>query len=566
MIDFFPSLPHTAFFTFVGGFILFSLGLIRTTEGMQNIAGGRIRVIFSGLINNRLKSCLFGLSISTLTQSTTTAAVLTVGFVNTGLITLVQGIAVVLGSSIGASLILQFAAFNPGWFLFPLLLIALFLRFLGRQTYLRDAGAVLFGLSLLMLGLALMTTSFEPLSNNLRFAQIINILQNHLWLGMLCSAILAAIVQNSTAVIALIIALGASGHLHLAAGVSLILGANIGSCAPTVFAALHGSLAARRVAAAQFIVIVATTALIALFFPFFLQTVSVVSPGEADFIVKSVEQSQWYQAGLGEKPFIARHLANANTLFALLSVLIFLPLLHQVARLTTYFIRGKETTNEFGLQFIDYRVLNTPPVAMAQARSELRRMAQSTHDALHETILYLEDEKGERLPKLTRTENLLDLLQKELTGFLVELSHRSSSYTSAREVALMVRMVSDFERIGDHCQSLIRLSLRKQEWGISFSNSANHEMHDLAIETASFVDFVVGSLDQAADNILVDARTRENLIDRIEERMRNDHLQRLTTGECSVRPGLIFIDMVQAFEQISDHAYSIAKCLCGDKK
>lgn len=533
---------------------------------MQSLAGGRIRIIFSGLINNRLKSCLFGLSIASLTQSSTTAAVLTVGFVNTGLITLVQGIAVVLGASIGASLILQLAAFNPGWFLFPLIIVALILRFLGRQTYVRDAGAVLFGLALLMLGLALMTTSFEPLRENLHFGQIINTLQDHLWLSVLCSAILAAVVQNSTAVLALVIALGASGHLHLAAGVALILGANIGSCAPTVIAAFQGSLAARRVAAAQFMVIVAIATLIALFFPFFLRIISFASPGEADFVVTTVEQSQWYQAVLGDKPFMARHLANANTFFALLSVVIFLPLLQQVARLTTYFIRGRETAKEFGLQFIDYRVLNTPPVAMAQARSELRRMAQAAQDALHETILYLDDKKRERLPKLTRIENLLDLLQKELTGFLVELSHRSSSYASARDVALMVRMVSDFERIGDHCQSLIRLSLRKQEWRTSFSQSANHEMHALAVETASFIDFVVASLDKAPENILVDARTRENLIDRIEEQMRNDHLQRLTTGECAVRPGLIFIDMVQAFEQISDHAYSIAKCLCGDKK
>lgn len=566
MLDSFPILSHTSSFTFIGGLILFFIGLIRTTEGMQNIAGGRIRIIFAGLIKNRLKSCLFGLSITSLTQSSAATAVLTIGFVNNGIISLVDGIAVVLGSSIGASLILQFAAFNPGWFLFPLLIVSLTLRFLARQTYLRDAGAVLFGLSLLMLGLALMTSSFEPLRDNLRFGQLISALQNHLWLSMLCSALLVAVVQNSTAVIALIIALGASGHLHFASGVALILGANIGSCAPTVIAAVHGSLAARRVAVAQFMVAIVTAVLIGLLFPFFLRIISLASPGDADFVVTTFEQTEWYQAVLGEKPFIARHLANANTLFALLSVLVFLPFLQQVARLTTYFIRGRETVNEFGLQFIDYRILNTPPVALAQARSELRRMAQTARDALHETIRYLDDEKGERLPKLTRYENLLDLLQKELTGFLVELSHRSSSYTSAREVALMMHMVSDFERIGDHCQSLVRLSLRKQEWRVTFSKSAEREMHDLVIETVSFVDFVVESLDTGADNILADARTRENLIDRIEEQMRNDHLQRLTTGECTVRPGLIFIDMVQAFEQISDHAYSIAKCLAGDKE
>ena len=566
MLDSFLGLSQASLFIFIGGLILFFFGLTRTTEGMQNIAGGRLRVVFAGLIKNRLKSCLFGLTITSLTQSSTATAVLTIGFVSNGIISLVDGIAVVLGASIGASLILQFVAFNPGWLLLLLLVISLVLLFFGRQTYLRDAGSVLFGLSLLMLGLAMMTSSFQPLRDNPGFAQLINVLQGHLWLSVICSALLAALVQNSTAVIALIIALGASGHLHFASGVALILGANIGSCAPTIIAAIHGSLAARRVAAAQFLVIVATAGLMVLLFPYFLKIISYASPGDADFVVATVEQTQWYQTSLGQKPFITRHLANANTFFALFAALFFLPFLQQIAKLTTYFIRGRETVNEFGLQFIDYRVLNTPPIALSQSRSELRRMAQTAQAALHETKLYLEDEKGERLHKLTRYENLLDLLQKELTGFLVELSHRSSSYTSAREVALMMHMVADFERIGDHCQALVRLSLRKQEWHVVFSNIAMRELNDLAVETVSFVDFIVERMDSGADDVLGEARIRENFIDRSEEQMRNDHLQRLTTGECAVRPGLIFIDMVQAFEQISDHAFSIAKCLGGDKK
>lgn len=533
---------------------------------MQNIAGGRIRIIFAGLIKNRLKSCLFGLSVASLTQSSAATAVLTIGFVNNGIISLVDGIAVVLGSSIGASLILQFVAFNPGWLLLPLLATSLILRFLARQTYVRDAGSVLFGLSLLMLGLTLMTSSFELLRDNISFSQIISVLKDRLWLSILCSALLAAIVQNSTAVIALIIALSASGHLDFSSGVAMILGSNIGSCSPTIIASFHGSLAARRVAAAQFLLTISAASLVLLLFPFFLRMISICSPGDADFVVTTLDHSQWYHVALGEKPFITRHLANANTFFAIFSALVFLPLLHHVAKLTTYFIRGNETVNEFGLQFIDYRVMNTPPIALTQARSELRRMALTAREALSETILYLDDEKGERLHKLTRHENLLDLLQKELTGFLVELSHRSSSYSSAREVALMMHMVSDFERIGDHCQSIIRLSLRKQEWHVSFSNIAVREINTLAAETLSFVDYIVNSLDSPAEDLLVEARLRENLIDRSEEQMRNDHLQRLTTGECSVRPGLIFVDMVQAFEQISDHAYSIAKCLGGAKE
>jgi len=566
VLNFFAELSQASLFNFVGGLILFFFGLMRTTEGMQNIAGGRLRVVFAGMIKNRLKSCLFGLTITSLTQSSAATAVLTIGFVSNGIVSLVDGIAVVLGASIGASLILQFIAFNPDWLIFPLLLISFCLLFFARQNYLRDAAAVLFGLSLLMLGLAMMTSSFEPLRDNSDFVQLISVLQENLWLSVLCSALLAALVQNSTAVIALIIALGASGHLHSASGVALILGANIGSCSPTIIAAMHGTLAARRVAAAQFLVVVLTAVCLALAFPSFLRFISLLTPGDADFVVTTFEQVQWYQTAIGQKPFITRHLANANTFFAIFTVIFFLPFLQQLARLTTYFIHGREKLNEFGLQFIDYRVLNTPPIALSQARSELQRMAQTAQNALHETKLYLDNQTNERFHKLTLYENLLDLLQKELTTFLVELSHRSSSFTSAREVALMMHMVADFERIGDHCQALVRLSLRKQEWHVVFSKIAQRELHDLSAQTVAFVDYIVESLEADVDDVLPEAQRRENSIDDKEERMRNDHLQRLTTGECAVRPGLIYIDMIQAFEKISDHAFSIAKCLSGDKK
>lgn len=554
----------TALFEFLGGFILFLVGIQRISEGMQRIAGGRIRPFFAGFIKNRVNGSIFGLFVASLTQSSTATAVLTIGFVNAGIITLVDGIAVLLGANVGISLILQIATLNPGWLLLPFLLLGLLLRFATRKPHWRDAGEVLFGLSLLMLGLTLMTAAFEPLRANHWLRHLLASIDDNLWLSVLTSALLAACVQSSTAVIALIIALCSSGLLPFPAGVALILGANIGACAPTLIAAASASLAARRVAIAQIMITVAAVALIFLLFPLFLQVLGFISPGEADFVVETPAQMAWFRALPGEKPYAARYLANANTLFALLSALIFLPLLNPVARLTTYLLRGSDTIQEFGLKYIDYRVLNTPPVALGQARSELRRMARTAQSALAETILYLDDLNDERLSRLTRREHLLDLLQKELTNFLVELSHRSTSSETAREVALMMHMVADFERIGDHCQSLTRLAGRKREWQAVFSGSAERELREISAQTAAFLQVVVEALETGdGSGLAAEAQRRENEIDQTEERLRNSHLRRLTTGECAVRPGLIFIDMLQAFEQISDHTYSIAKCIDG---
>lgn len=566
MIDPLSGFTPTAFFEFVGGFILFLVGIQRISEGLQRIAGGRIRPFFAGFIKNRVKGSIFGLFVASLTQSSTATAVLTIGFVNAGIITLVDGIAVLLGANVGVSLLLQIATLNPGWLLLPFMLLGLLLRYAARKPHWRHSGEVFFGLSLLMLGLTLMTAAFEPLRANHWMRHLLASVDDNLWLSVLTSALLAACVQSSTAVIALIIVLCSSGLLPFPAGVALILGANIGACAPTLIAAAQSSLAARRVAIAQIMITVATITLIFLLFPFFLQVLGFISPGEADFVIETPAQMAWYRALPGEKPFVARYLANANTLYAFLSALIFLPLLKPVARLTTLLLRGSDAVQEFGLKYIDYRVLNTPPVALGQARSELRRMARTAQAALAETILYLDDLNDERLSRLNRREHLLDLLQKELTNFLVELSHRSASAETAREVALMMHMVADFERIGDHCQSLIRLAGRKREWQAVFSGSAERELGEISAQTAAFLQIVVEALETGDSSGLAEAQHRENEIDLTEERLRNNHLRRLTTGECAVRPGLIFIDMLQAFEQISDHTYSIAKCIDGAKR
>lgn len=535
---------------------------------MQRLADGRIRLFFAGYFKHRINGCLFGLFAATITQSSTATSVLTIGFVNAGIITLVDGIAAVLGANLGSSFILQIATLNPGWFLVPLLVISILLRYVFHRPHLRDTGEILFGLSLLMLGLTLMTLAIEPFRTNSWLLKFIDSFSEHLWFGLLTSALLAAIMQNSTAVIAFVIALSSGGLLPFATGVVLILGASVGACAPTVIASAHASLSARRVAAAQIMITLFMVGLTFLFFSSFLHFLTWVSPGDADKVIDTSAEAIWYRSVAGSKPFIARYLANANTFFACLTLLIFLPLLNFVAKLTTAVIRGKDTaTHGFGVKFLDYRVLNTPPVALGQARSELRRMAQTACNALDETINYLQDLDDGRLPLLTQRENLLDLLQKELTNFLVELSHRSSSAESAKEVALMMQMVADFERIGDHCQSLVRLARRKQEWRVLFSGSAERELREISTRTNDFLKLIVHALESnESNNISAIAKERENEIDHIEEKMRNNHLQRLTTGECAVRPGLIFIDMLQAMEQISDHTYSIAKCIDGERR
>jgi phosphate:Na+ symporter len=252
-------------------------------------------------------------------------------------------------------------------------------------------------------------------------------------------------------------------------------------------------------------------------------------------------------------------------MFNIVNTIIFLPLVGLLAKLSTIVIRGSDEDAEFHLKYLDNRVLSTPPIALAQARSETRRMAHVAQEMVDETLLFLQDNDLKRIPGLEKKEELTDILQKEIIDFLVKLSQKSITQESSREVASMMNMVNDLERVGDHCENLWTLNQRKLDQKITFSEIAMHEISEISDLTSEFLATIVQALEDKNTDIFDEAHKLEDGIDDIEERLRNNHVKRLNTGECTVNSGLIFIDMLHNFEKIGDHTYNFAKAVVGKK-
>lgn len=549
------GLSQTALFGFVGGMVLFLYGISRLSEGLQRLAGGRLRAQIFRLVKNRLAGGSLGLAAAMLTHSSTAAAIMTIGFVNAGMVALVDAIPVLLGTMIGASLTLQLVTLSPSWVLIPLFVTGLLCRTFKSRLLLRDVGETFFGLSLLMLGLVLMTSAVDLLRGHDTFRHLLLTVGDRLWLCLLLGALLSAAVQSSTAVVGMSIALAGSGILSFSACVGLMLGANLGACVGVYFAAIGLSLAARRTAIALCLMNAGAVVVVLIVLPLFLQLVGSLSIGEADYIVQGFDST----AGDGGKPYIARHLANANTLYALLCFVTFAPFSAAIARLTAFWGRESEAASALRVQFIDDRVLNTPFVALGQARAELRRMARIARESLEGTLRYMRQPSVARLESLTVREQTLDLLHKEITDFLVALSQRTSTPESSEEIVRMMHITSDLERIGDYCQTLLRLTRRKEEWRVRFSPLAEYELREMADKTQVFLSLVVDAVEAGDPSVAEMAQAAEDEIDQLEERLRGNHISRLNTGECAVRPGLIFIDMIQSLEKISDHTFHIAR-------
>ncbi|KIH77447.1 phosphate:Na+ symporter [Geoalkalibacter ferrihydriticus] len=561
-------LDETLIFMLLGGLGLFLYGMKIMSEGLQKIAGDRMRQILAALTNNRFMGTLVGIGVTTIIQSSSATTVMVVGFVNAGLMNLMQAIGVVLGANIGTTVTAQIIAFKITKYALPAIGIGVFLKLFCRKK--REwgyFGEVILGFGLLFFGLTIMREAFDPLRASEEFRTFFLLIGDNLLLGVLIGAIMTVIVQSSTAIIAITLALASSGLLTFEASVALILGENIGTTVTANLAAMGTNLAARRTALAHFLFNAIGVTYMLLLFPFFLQIISAITPGDADFVLQTQAQADAFGAGLkeGEKPYIARHIANTHTLFNIINTLIFLPLVGILAKLTTIMIRGEDAVQDFHLKHIDTRVLNSPPIALGQARAETRRMGLICREMVEETMAYLHDNDKKRLETLEKKEETVDLLQKEVTNFLVALSQQSVSSQMHKEIASLMHMVNDLERIGDYCEKIWLLGQRKQEQKIIFSGTADQEVADIAQKARDFLAFIIDAVEREDTSVMEKAEFFEKSINQAEEVYRNGHISRLNTGECAVLPGLIFIDILHSFEKIGDHTFNVTKALVGRK-
>ncbi|MFO7766038.1 MAG: Na/Pi cotransporter family protein [Pelovirga sp.] len=552
-------------FGLIGGLGLFLFGMKIMSEGLQKIAGNKMRQILASLTSHRLVAALVGVGVTALVQSSSATSVMVVGFVNAGLLSLMQAIGVILGVNIGATITAQIIAFNVTQYALPAIGVGAALKLFSKKRRINYSGEVILGVGLVFFGLAILRQGFDPLRTSEGFQQLILLVSDYKLLGIAIGAILTIITQSSTATLALTLALATSGLITFEASVALILGENIGTTITANISAIGTNLAARRTAFCHFLFNFFGVVIMLIVFPLYLKLITAITPGDADFVIQSQSQADIYASAIGEKPHIARYIANAHSLFNVINTIIFLPFIGSLAKISTYFIRGEGRQEIQPIKFIDDRVLNTPPIAIGQARRETRRMAQIALDMLEETNHFLDDNDVRRIPDLERNEETLNVLQQELMDFLAKLSHHSISADTSAKIASLMNIVDHLERIGDHCETLWQLNIRKIEEKIKFSHTGTNEVTSIATTAGEFLQFVITAMEQDNLDIVQEAINYEDKIDALEYSLRMNHIARLNTGECAVQPGLIFIDMLQCYEKIGDHTFKVSDAIAGNK-
>ena len=554
-------------FAFIGGLGLFLYGMKIMSEGLQKAAGNRLRQVLEKLTTNRISAFFVGASVTAIVQSSSATTVMVVGFVNAGLMNLMQAIGVILGANIGTTITGQMIAFKVHHYALPAIGIGVALKFFSRNRRWQYFGEILLGFGMLFYGLDVLKEGLSFLKTQPFFQEaFVSFSHNHI-MAVLAGALLTIILQSSSATVAITMTLAASGALTFEGGLGLILGENIGTTVTALLASIGTNVPAKRAARAHMMINVLGVVYMLLLFPYFAKLVNHFTPGNPDMVVVGAQQAAEYAMAVGDKPFIARHLANAHTFFNIFNCLLFLPLVGILAKVCIWMVpTGDEEDSAYHLRYLDNRVLDTPALALAQAHKETTRMAELCLRMFDQTMECFENYSLKLVEKVHRKEDTVDMLQKEITDFLVNVSQLSTTPETSREVNATMYIVNNLERLGDHCENLIRLVDRKQDQKIVFSDDAYEEIGIIRGKARKFMELVVSGLEKGDnEKFMILAKGLEDNIDSLEDRYRNRHIERLCEDRCSVVPGLIFIDILTNFEKIGDHCYNICETIAGEK-
>ena len=549
----------------VGGLGLFIFGMRMMSDGLQRVAGERMRRILETVSANRVVACITGTVVTALVQSSSATTVMLVGFVNAGLMNMVQATGVALGANIGTTVTAQLIAFKITDAALPAIALGVGLKLFSSRKRYREIGDIILGFGLLFYGMVIMKMGVAPLRSSDVIVEFFLRFQSDstggILLCILTGAVVTMILQSSSATVGLTMTLAAQGLLTFPGAVALILGENIGTTITAELAAIGTDYNARRTARAHTMFNVLGVCYMVVLFPLFLTFVSWVTStllglGPADIVIN------------GEKPNISRYIANAHTLFNVVNATIFLIILPILIRAATMLTakRGQDGDQDmFRPQFLDPHFLDVPGLALKQAHMEMLRMGGIAEEMMVGVVNSLESRNMKDLSRWRSQEKALDMLQKEIINHLVSVSQRTISELESKELSSLMRMVNNIERIGDSVENVAELIEEMLENKIYLADDGVQDYKTISTTVIQFFTFLLQSLKENRTLIMDEAREYEWNIDLMREEMRANYLSRLRSGVCTIDPGLIFTDMLNHFEKIGDYCFNIAQAVAGIK-
>lgn len=527
-------------FGLLGGLGLFLYGMNQMGDGLQKIAGNRMRHLLEVLTSNPIIGVFLGAFITAIIQSSSATTVMVVGFVNAGLMNLPQAISVIMGANIGTTITAQLIAFDIGAYALVFVALGALPYLVGKRKRWRYLGQVFAGFGILFLGIETMKGAMAPLSDTQAFANLTLRMSDNWLYGLTMGTVMTAIMQSSSATIGIIQSLAGEGLITLSMALPVLFGTNIGTTVTALISSIGTSVTARRAAASHLLFNVAGTLIFLPLFPWFSKIVTSTSHAPI------------------------RQIANAHTLFNVANTLVLLPFAGLLAYTVSKLIPARPNGEELTLH-LDSRLLTTPAVALEQAFSEVMRMGQMALEMLRVAKENITTPTEDGLARILELEEAIDEYEAGIVQYLVELSKRSLSEDLAERHRQLYHLINDIERVGDHGENIQELLAHKLANKAVFSETATKELEEFLDYTMETFNLALLAWEKDDPSCALTAREREPQIDKQEESLRLSHIDRLNQNLCSPISGVIFLDIISNLERVGDHAANIADVYVGEE-
>ena len=547
------------FLKLIGSLGLFLYGMKIMSEGLQKVAGDRLRSILTAMTTNRVTGVLTGVLITALIQSSSATTVMVVSFVNAGLLTLAESISVIMGANIGTTVtawIISIFGFKVDMaaFALPLLAIALPLIFSGKSNR-KSIGEFIFGFSFLFMGLSYLKANAPDLNAN---PEMLAFVQNYTDMGffsillfLFIGTILTMIVQASAATMAITLIMCANGWISLELGAALVLGENIGTTITANLAALTANTQAKRAALAHFVFNVFGVIWVLIIFHPFIQLVN--------WVVDTFFQTNNPEVAISYK------LSAFHSIFNICNVCLLIWGVKLIERTVCALIRPKEEDEEPRLRFITGGMLSTAELSILQARKEIHLFAERTHrmfgmvqDLLHTDK---DDDFNKLFSRVEKYENISDNMELEIANYLNQVSEGRLSSESKLQIRAMLREVTEIESIGDSCYNLARTINRKRQTNQDFTEKQYEHIHFMMKLTddalAQMIVVVEKPEHQSID--INKSFNIENEINNYRNQLKNQNILDVNNKEYDYQMGVYYIDIIAECEKLGDYVVNVVE-------
>jgi len=526
--------------TLLAGCGVFIAGMNMMSDGLERSAGGGMKKLLGKLSNNRFAGVGVGVAVTAIIQSSSATSVMVIGFVNAGIMTLMQATAIIMGANIGTTvtgLIVSLSAFDVSLYASVLAFIGVMMTFIKKEKV-KIVGSTLCGLGLLFVGLDAMSGAFNNAEIKGFFEDLLASIDFPLLL-ILVGALFTALIQSSSAATGLIIIMVGQGVIPVENALFIVLGSNIGTCITAILASIGASTNAKRTAFIHLMFNVIGTVIFTIILWIFTKPIVNVLAGISNMQM----QIAWF-----------------HVIFNVTTTILLLPFIKYLVKFATFVIKDKKVKTKDKdtpkLKFIDELLLSTPAIALMQVQKEIEYMASLSKQNLEKSYVVLTSQDDSKKYEILKTEENIDFSNNAITKYLIKLSPNLDASDETR-VAGFFHVINDVERLGDHAENFYEIGAQMKEAGLQFSETAQNEIKNMVEKTTEMFDIALDVFTTRNTTSLARLTELEKEVDLMKKNYIASHFNRLATGDCQVEVGAYFFSTISGLERIADHLINV---------